>query len=158
MQKVGSDFSKELRIIPWWAYLLGLAAFACMQFVFHVVIMRESNPPPAAVRGLLGVVIGLAMVFWAMLLGYVNRDAGRRGMNRALWTVLVIVIPNGIGFIIYFILRKPLQLACPYCGALAESDHTYCTSCGRALKPTCANCGAAVRPGDKFCPSCGKAL
>jgi quinol-cytochrome oxidoreductase complex cytochrome b subunit len=159
MQKLEGDFSQELRIIPWWSYVLGGIAFLCMQFVFHVAILHsEKVPPPPAVRSLLGVVIGLALVVWCMLLGYVNRDAGRRGMNRALWTILAIVIPNGIGYIIYFVVRKPLQLPCPQCGAAAEPSFTYCTKCGKALKPACSQCGAALRPDDKFCPACGKAV
>ncbi|MBI2679162.1 MAG: zinc ribbon domain-containing protein [Candidatus Koribacter versatilis] len=158
MDKLESDFSKELKIIPWWSYLLGSIAFLCMQFVFHVAILHsEKVPPPPAVRSLLGVVTGLALAVWFMLLGYVNRDAGRRGMNRALWTFLVIIIPNGIGYIIYFIMRKPMQVPCPHCGASAEPGFTYCTKCGKALKPSCASCGAQMRPGDAFCPSCGKA-
>jgi len=156
MPKAENDFSKELRIIPWWSYVLGAFAFLCMQFVFYVVILRDPNPPPLPVRALLGTVVGFALVVWAMLLGYVNRDAGRRGMNRALWTIVVILIPNGIGYIIYFIMRKPLLLACPFCGASAEPGFTYCAKCGKALKPSCAHCGAQLRPDDKFCPACGK--
>jgi quinol-cytochrome oxidoreductase complex cytochrome b subunit len=157
MEKLESDFSRELKIIPWWSYLLGVVLFFCIQFVFHVAILHsEKVPPPPGVRVLLGLVIGFALFVWAMLLGYINRDAGRRGMNRALWTVLVIIIPNGIGYLIYFIVRRPLQLACPFCGASAEPGFIYCAKCGKALKPACSSCGAQMRPDDKFCPACGK--
>jgi len=157
MEKLEGDFSKELKIIPWWSYVLGTIAFVCMQFVFHVAILRSDKPiPPPGARLFLGLLAGVALFFWFMLLGYVNRDSGRRGMNRALWTLVVIFVPTGIGYIIYFIMRKPLQLPCPYCGAAAEPGFTYCTRCGKALKPSCGNCGAQMRIDDRFCSACGK--
>ena len=156
MEKLEGDFSKEVRIVPWWSYLLGALGFMCVQLVFHVAILRHPNPPTPPVRALIGLLLGLLLFGWFMLLGYVNRDAGRRGMSRALWTVLVIVIPNFLGYLVYFLVRKPLHIPCPYCGAPAEPGFTYCTKCGKALKPSCSNCGAQLRPEDRFCPACGK--
>lgn len=156
MEKLEGDFSREVRVIPWWSYVLGAFAFVCMQFVFHVVMLRHPNPPPPGARALLGLMAGIVLFFWFLLLGYVNRDAGRRGMSRTVWTLLVIFIPNGIGYLIYFLVRKPLQLPCPACGTNAEPGFTYCTKCGKALKPSCSNCGAGLRLDDKFCPACGK--
>jgi predicted amidophosphoribosyltransferase len=108
------------------------------------------------VRWLLALITGLALGVWFMLLGYVNVDAGRRRMGRTLWTLIAIFVPNGIGYLIYFLMRKPLQLPCPHCASANESAAKYCTKCGKPLKPTCTQCGAALRPGDVFCPSCGK--
>ena len=158
MQKLEGDFSREIRIIPWWAYLLGLLGFACMQFVFNVVILREPNPPPAAARVFLGLLVGFILMFYFLLVGYVNRDAGRRGMSRGLWTLIAIFVPNGIGFLLYFLMRKPLQLPCPHCGATMEPGFAYCSKCGKALKPTCPHCGVALHTADAFCPACGKSV
>ena len=50
-----------------------------------------------------------------LMIGYVNADSKRRGMNSLLWTLLVIFIPKALGFIAYFLLRKPLMMPCPKC-------------------------------------------
>ena len=48
---------------------------------------------------------------------YVARDARRRRMNVALWTLLVIIIPNALGFIVYLLLREHVPAICPKCFA-----------------------------------------
>jgi len=50
------------------------------------------------------------------MIAYVNRDASRRRMNSALWTLMVIIfIPTWglIGLIIYLLMREPLPYPCP---------------------------------------------
>ncbi len=54
------------------------------------------------------------------MIGYVNADSKRRGMNSLLWTLLVIFVPKALGFIAYFLLRKPLLIPCPNCGAVGR--------------------------------------
>src|SRR5512138_223517 len=131
----GTDLGQELQLVPWWSYLLGGIAFLCMQFVFHVAILHsEKIPPPFGVRVFLGVLTGLALGAYFMLLGYVNVDAGRRGMSRTLWTLIVIFIPNGIGYIIYFLMRKPLGFGCGQCGTHNSPGATFCRKCGNRLK------------------------
>ena len=157
--KNGGEFSNELKLIPWWAYLFGSIAFLCMQLIFHVVIVRQGhNPPPEGVRVVLGLVTGLALGAYFMLLGYVNVDAGRRGMSRTVWTLVVIFVPNGIGYLIYFLMRKPLHLVCPHCSADYELGAIYCRKCGHRLKPICPACEAPVQIGDAFCAKCGKSI
>jgi len=73
--------------------------------------------PPAVLYWLagggFGAVVGLAMgVTFAvsiLLAGYIYGDAPRRGMPRVPWTALAILAPNGIGFLIYFLMRNPLR-------------------------------------------------
>ena len=153
-----TDFSNELKLIPWWSYLFGAIAFLCMQFLFHVVIPRHPNPPPEGVRLFLSTLTGLALGAYFMLLGYVNVDAGRRGMSRTLWTIIVIFIPNGIGYIIYFLMRKPLGFGCLQCGTQNDPNATFCRKCGNRLKPVCSKCGASLDPADAFCTACGTAV
>jgi ribosomal protein L40E len=153
-----SDLGQELRLVPWWSYLFGGIAFLCLQFLFQVVIPRHPNPPPEGVRLFLGTLAGLALGAYFMLLGYVNVDAGRRGMSRTVWTLVVIFIPNGIGYIIYFLMRKPLSAACLQCGTQNDPAATFCRKCGNRLKPVCAKCGAALDATDAFCTACGTAV
>lgn len=97
----------------------------------------------------------------AFLIGYVNRDARRRGMNSALWTLLVIIFLPGwlfIGFVIYFLMREPLPYDCPQCGKPVGARFNFCPNCKCNLHPSCPNCKHEVGKTDKFCPYCATEL
>jgi len=63
---------------------------------------------------------------WTLVLGYVYGDARRRGMRYGLWTLLAVFIPNGIGVVLYFILREPMPSYCAKCGSPAKQGHAFC--------------------------------
>ncbi len=149
---------EELKIIPGWAWMLAPLGFLGMQLLFNVYVPSQRNPPPVGLRIGLGLFLGLLLFFWFLLIGYVNRDSKRRGMSRALWTLLVIFIPNGIGFIIYFLIRQPLSMPCPHCGTRVEPGFNFCPKCQFNLTPTCPHCSRPVRHGDVFCAYCGQEL
>ena len=157
-QQAPPGFMDEIRIIPWWAYLLGGIGFLCMQAVFNGKVRLQPNAPPAAVCALLGVLVGTILACYMLLIGYVNRDAARRGMNRVLWTILVIFIPNALGFILYFLLRQPMMQPCPQCRAQVQTSFNYCPTCNTKLHPHCAQCQRMVQLTDTFCPYCGYKL
>ena len=154
-------FSQELKVVPAWAWILGTLLFACMT-VFMIAVVpslpHQNNPPPYWVRVWLGPLLGVVLFCWTALLGYVNRDAGRRGMSRLAWTLIAIFVPNGLGFILYFLLRHPLQEPCPSCGAAVEAGFNFCPRCNTKLHPHCAQCQRPVRLSDKYCPYCGYEL
>lgn len=153
------DIKSEIRIIPWWAFLLAALAFIGIQILFHAYAWpRESRPPHPAFQILVPLFVGLIPAFLALLVGYVNRDAGRRGMSRALWTAIVVLVPNAIGFIIYFLMRTPLRIQCPECATRVDHRANYCPQCRYNFHPTCPQCKAAVRPAHTFCPNCGAQL
>ena len=67
---------------------------------------------------LAGVITAVAFVLSCMLfmLGYVYRDAKRRGMHPALWTLLVLILSGGyffIGLIIYLLSPRAAALHLP---------------------------------------------
>jgi hypothetical protein len=101
---------------------------------------------------------GVPLAVWVLLIGYVHADAGRRGMNALLWTLLAIFIPSAVGIVLYFILRDPVAVPCPACGTPARKGHAFCASCGAAVRRACAQCRQAVEPGWRNCPACGAAL
>ncbi len=109
-------FRAEIRIIPGWAWALAAIAFLAAQWYFNIPLAHQASPPPAWARPLLGILAGIGGVAFLALIGYVNRDAKRRGMSPVLWTIVVIIIPNALGFILYFILRQPLRSADPQYG------------------------------------------
>ena len=150
---------EEVKVIPWWAIGLAIALFAGLQMLMHVVLFpRDPHAPPLAFRVFVGLIGGTVLAFFVLLVGYVNRDAKRRGMNVTLWTLLVIFVPEAIGFIIYFLLRQPLRIACPKCGALADPAFNFCPKCKFNLHPACPQCHHPVRVGDIYCPYCATPL
>ena len=151
-------FADELRFIPTWAWIVGGLSFVCIPVVFTTVLAHDPNAPPLWGRVALGILCGVVLACYLLLIGYINRDAGRRGMNRVVWTLLAIFVPNGLGIILYFLLRQPLPCSCPHCGAPVQSGYGYCPKCGKNLTLHCPHCQHAVHGDDVYCPYCGKSL
>lgn len=90
---------------------------------------------------------------------YVYRDAKRRGMNAVLWTLVAVVAPGLIGFIIYLLVRRnDPDLQCPQCAGPVAEQYVVCPHCGAKLRPACPNCAYPVEPGWKVCPRCAAPL
>ena len=153
-----SGFITERKLIAPWAWVLAVIGFISMQFVFNVVLAHEHDAPPAWGRFLLGLLIGCILACYLLLIGYVNRDSGRRGMSRALWTTVCVLVPNGFGIILYFILRQPVAANCPQCGHAVQHGFNFCPQCNCKLNPSCPQCQRMVRPGDTYCAYCGTSL
>ncbi len=104
------------------------------------------------------VVIVYLMILLAIpvLIGvYVYNDAKSRGMNASLWTLLAILAPSLIGFIIYMLVRGSYSnMRCPRCNANVDEKYVVCPSCGTKLKRTCPNCETPVENGWRVCPYC----
>jgi len=84
-----------------------------------------------AARGLgFGLLAGVVISLWVLGLGYVYADARRRGMPPILWTLIVAFIPNLLGFLLYFALRRPIALPCPHCGQPITAGQRFCSWCG----------------------------
>jgi Double zinc ribbon len=155
-----NNFPKKQRVIP--NVVLAIAAIA---YVAGFLLMRcaaipsakESVHWPEGGKLLLSLVIPLFFVAGILLIGYVYGDAKRRGMRYVMWTLLAIFIPDGIGIILYFILRDPMPPNCPGCGARVQSTFAFCPSCSTPLRRTCTRCGQGLERGWKHCPNCGAA-
>jgi double zinc ribbon protein len=119
--------------------------------------------PGLAQLALFGVVtlMSLFIASFIFMIAYVNRDASRRGMNSALWTILVLIfLPTWglIGFVIYLLMREPLPYPCPECGTVVNARFNFCPNCKCNLHPSCPQCKLEVGELDKFCPHCGNDL
>jgi hypothetical protein len=156
-----SGFKKELQVIPGIAWFLGVAAYLCMSILLFAVAlpgdrhMREWNPIE---KTLFSFGIPLTILVLVLLVGYVYGDAKRRGMPYVMWTLLAFFIPDGIGILLYFILRKPLPKPCPGCSQPVPSGFVFCPHCGTPLQATCPSCGRGVERGWANCPHCGTKL
>jgi hypothetical protein len=156
-------FSDEIRLVPRWLLYLAIGLFIAAQVVVQIANVFEpftGVPPKWAPLALFGVVTaaGIPIACLLLLFGYINRDAKRRGMHSALWTLLVILVPYLIGVIIYFLMREPLAFNCPQCGVVVSARFNYCPGCSCNLHPTCPQCKHEVREGDRFCPHCAYRL
>lgn len=105
-------------------------------------------------------------IYLAILVGipvligvYVYRDASIRGMNAALWTLVAVLAPALIGFIIYLLVRGGYSdLKCPGCNAAVTEQYIICPKCGAKLKQTCGACGFPVEADWTVCPKCSASL
>ncbi len=163
MRKESFRFGDEIKLIPRWLVVLVIALYAVAMAIPQLaIIVGHEKPFPEWSLGvnslaMAGIVtgVGLVVAFLLFLLGYVNRDAKRRGMNSTLWTLLVIFVPYFIGLIVYFLLREPLPFQCPQCGATVSAHFNFCPSCKFNLRPNCPQCKQEVRGEDRYCPHCG---
>jgi RNA polymerase subunit RPABC4/transcription elongation factor Spt4 len=146
------------RMIPGAAIAIAVLVFIVCGIVFPWAFESERNPPPLGVQLSLTLLVASAMAVYVLLAGYVFRDARRRGMRHVLWTFIVVLVPNGIGFILYFVLRQPMLGRCPQCRTEVKADFNYCPSCHYQLKPVCTSCGKTAEPGSVYCPYCGNAF
>jgi hypothetical protein len=150
-----SKLRSELSIIPTWARVLAPSLLAAAPVGMTALMRLDANRPPVAFGIAFGLVIGALLGVYLLAIGYVNRDAKRRGMSSALWTLIVIFVPNALGFLIYFLMREPQRSPCPSCGQPVQPAFNYCPACHHALKPVCQSCGKALAPEQAFCPYCG---
>ena len=176
-QKEKLRFWEEFRIVPrWLKVLLAVLYVLAMVIGISVNLSQAHNPngndmfppelrddPELASLALAGMITAasLGLAIFIFMIAYVNRDAKRRGMNSALWTLLVLILSPGwliIGFITYFLMREPLPYPCPQCAASVSARFNFCPNCKCNLHPSCPQCKHEVAELDKFCPNCGNEM
>ncbi|HXW17835.1 MAG TPA: zinc ribbon domain-containing protein [Candidatus Acidoferrales bacterium] len=155
-----SKFTDNLAVIPRVAKVIAwIAALGSGAGIAYLTSFPpDGKPVPPAARVLMPILVAVVVLVLIHLIGYVYGDAKRRGMRYVMWTLLAIFVPDSIGIILYFILRDPLPVNCPKCGASVLSKYTFCPSCGTSVKPTCPQCGKPVEPTWRNCGHCGAPL
>ena len=79
--------------------------------------------------------VGVVIAIWLLCLGFVFADARRRGMRAAGWTLVAILMPNLLGFLLYFVMRRPLGAPCASCSREIPVDQPFCSWCGTSRAP-----------------------
>jgi len=157
-----SRFQQELRVIPRPAWITAGIGYLAVFIPLLIKSLFTHDPVwqgmPVGMRASLPIFPPLLMFAWVVLIGYVYGDARRRQMRYVMWTLLAILIPDGIGIILYFILREPLAKSCPGCARFLKAGFVFCPFCGTALQATCPNCGRGVEVIWPHCPQCGSKL
>ena len=158
--ETSTRFMDEIRILSPWAYFFASLGF--LMIVVAAVYTAHANKEVTPVFALpvlvpLTIVGGAVFACFILLIGYVNADAGRRGMSRLFWTLIAIFIPKALGIVLYFVMRQPKTMACPQCSAAVARGFGFCPRCRYQLGSVCSHCQHAL-PGNadhKFCPYCG---
>jgi len=149
--------SQRTRVIPIAAWITAGAIFVLLFLVASLVMMR-AHDAPGFMRILIPILAPLFVSAYALLVGYIYGDARRRGMRYVLWTLLAIFLTNGIGVILYFILREPLLAHCTRCGSQMQAGFAYCPRCGANILAACPGCHRTLQPGWTHCAWCGAKL
>ncbi len=174
-KKENLRFWQEFGIIPRWMITLVIVLFLLAQGIALLVNLSAPErgdqifppelkyDPVLASLALAGIITAVSLILAAFifLIAYVNRDARRRGMHVALWTLLALLLSwpfPFLGVIIYFLMREPLPYPCPQCGSTVGARFNFCPNCKCNLHPSCPQCKREITEADKFCPHCGNDL
>jgi hypothetical protein len=119
------------QLIPAAAKILAAFTFlANVAFFFYIFDDHRAIGLGAAI----GAGSGTIAAVFILLAGYVYADASRRCMPPIPWTALALLIPNGVGFVLYFLLRKPLHHPCSNCGCGVAQSAAFCSACGQSQR------------------------
>lgn len=153
----GSFFSEDMHLIPRWSVVLAVIAFVAMQYFYWIILPGERHhpPPPIGLRLFFAFNWSSLAALYMLMVGYVSKDAPRRAMSRRLWTLVCLVLPGGVGAVLYFMMRQPVVSRCPACGTDVQSEYHYCPQCAFQVSAACGNCYRSVRTTDLFCVHCG---
>jgi len=145
----------SLKMIPLWAIVLAIAVFLGAMYFFDHAPPPRRRPGTLPMHLITGYIAGTTLASYFLLVGYVSRDVKRRKMSAPLWMLIVVVMPGGIGAVVYFLLRQPILMRCPNCTTeLAASVH-FCPQCQFQVAPVCGRCFRGVQITDAYCTQCG---
>jgi hypothetical protein len=156
--ETSTRFMDEIRIISPWAYFFVVLGFLAAAAAVTFATVYGKPPFPVAVMVAMAILGGAVIGCYILLIGYINRDAGRRGMSRLGWTLLAMFIPNALGIVLYFVLRKPRVATCPQCGTAVQPGFNFCPRCSCKLSSSCPQCQRLVGGNDVYCPYCATSL
>lgn len=73
----------------------------------------------------------LALIFLGI---WTYKDAKNRGLDAGKWTAIVLLVPNLIGLIIYFLVgRNEERVQCSNCKSKVQGTSKYCMNCGKEI-------------------------
>ena len=146
------------RVIPFGGWIAAGIVFLLSSLFIILIWVDSRSHNLVPVKLLVQILLPLFLAGYTLLIGYVYGDARRRGMRYVMWTLLAIFLFNGIGVILYFILREPLLAYCSKCGAGVQPSHAFCPRCGAGVQPACQACHRTIQPGWTHCAWCGNQL
>lgn len=155
------SIADEVKMIPRWSVAGACASFAFIQYLFWVVLPSTRHHPstdPLGLRFYFALSWSALVALYVLMVGYVSRDAPQRNMSTRLWIAICLVLPGGIGSVLYFLLRQPKVATCPSCGTVILSGFHFCPHCAYQSSAACGRCYRGVRVTDLYCVNCGHDL
>jgi hypothetical protein len=148
----------SLKLVPLWSIILAVIVFAGVMYVFNHAPPPHRRPGSLPMGLIFSYTTATALASYVLLIGYISRDVKRRNMSAALWMLVAVGMPGGIGAVVYFLLRQPILMRCPHCTTeLAASVH-FCPQCQFQLAPVCGQCFRGTQITDVYCAQCGHDL
>lgn len=125
-------------------------------FALNVQFTRDDEIALLIMSGVFLVILAL-VIFMGVL---VHKDAKKLHLNQWMWTLIVIYVPNGLGLLIYLIVRsnEKKKLRCINCGVAVDRDFKICPHCGQPFGKTCNSCGKFIQEEWSVCPYCEEKL
>jgi Phospholipase_D-nuclease N-terminal len=112
--------------------VVGCAALAGLVIGYVHVYQQGAALHTMFVEGGFSLLAGCVLAIWLLCLGYVYADARQRAMPPVLWTLVALLVPNLLGFLLYFAMRRPLTITCTSCGGASSPDQRFCSWCGHS--------------------------
>lgn len=156
-RREGEPADSLAQMLPSWSIILAAAFFIGTQYFFFKV-MPPPRPGILPLRALMSYSWGTAFASYMLLLGYISKDVQRRGMSARLWMLIVLIMPGGIGAVVYFLMRQPQLRRCPSCSTEVAAAYHFCPQCQFQMAPVCGRCYRGVQITDVFCVNCGNDL
>jgi hypothetical protein len=152
--------NEDARLIPVWSIVVSIAAFVLVEYYFWFFLPEHQHhhESPLGLRIYFNLSCGLLAALYFLMVGYVSKDAPRRAMSARFWIVICLVMPGGIGAVLYFLLRQPEVSRCPACSTHVQGDFHFCPQCNYQLTANCGHCFRTVRASDQYCTQCGHEL
>jgi len=150
---LGTGEHDGLKMIPVWSIVLAVLVFAGWLYISYYAQPHHHGPQP--MRLLMDYLTGTVLASYVLLVGYVSRDVKRRHMPALLWILIVLVMPGGIGAVVYFLLRQPVLIRCPNCKTELTAGVHFCPQCQFQVAPVCGQCFRGVQTTDVYCTQCG---
>ncbi len=155
----GSRGGDSLNMIPMWSIIVATVVFLGVLYLLnHGPAPAHRRPGSLPMHLIFSYTTGTALASYILLVGYVSRDVRRRNMSAALWMLVVLVMPGGIGAIVYFLLRQPILTRCPNCTTELDASVHFCPQCQFQVAPVCGQCFRGVRITDQYCAQCGHSV